>query len=212
MANIFFELDRLRVSLQNKGLDHGTIEGIIQKASREIHDAAEQHGHSAMQQAIESGVAKNSADFINELNFDSINMQIATDSGNMDFSTPPYPMLPKLLQGAKPIKDGSGVYKVIPIGKPGVDRPKIANNIYDAWKQLNTERAESAKAQYSRVAPKGSKTQFRTATSKQDANTQWVLPAKEKDFSDDVSSINKELGATMDELIRNIISDYEESF
>jgi hypothetical protein len=212
MPNIFFELDRLKVSLENKGLDSETVERIMQKASSEIGSAFSAHGEAALQQAIEAGVSKRSADFINDLKLDSINMQLTTQSGNLDFSEPPFPMLPKLLQGAKPIKDGSGVYKVIPVGAPSSNRPKIATNIYDAWKQVNTERLEAAKAQYDRVAPKGSKTQFRTATSKQNANTQWVMPAKNKDFSEDVSSINKGLEVSMEETIRDIIRNYEESF
>jgi hypothetical protein len=213
MANILFELDKLRLTLRNKGLDARAIEIIVNKAGKEISDAFDEQGESAMQLAIEAGVQQRSPEFINELQIDPANMAITTESGNLEFTDPPYPMLSKLLQNAKPIKDGSGVYKVIPVGASKDDRPKVSTNIYDAHKKINAERAENAKRQYKAVAPAGSKaTQFRTATSKQDANSQWVIPAKTKDFSGDVQSINKELADTMDEKVRDILRSYEEGF
>lgn len=213
MPNILFELDKLRVTLENKGLDSTAIEGIIRNARNEIRDAFIYQGDAAMELAIEKGVEKRSDDFINELRLNAVNMELTTDSGNMDFSTPPYPNLPNLLRGAKPIKDGSGVYKIIPIGKPG-NRPSISSNIYDAQKQIMAERYEAANIASKAVKPKGSKggQAFRTATSKQNANSQWVMPAQNKDFSEDVKNLNTELDKTMDDIISGIIQSYTESF
>ena len=213
MPNILFELDKLRVTLENKGLDNTAIEGIIRNARNEIRDAFIYQGEAAMELAIEKGVEKRSDDFINELRLNAVNMELTTDSGNMDFSTPPYPNLPNLLRGAKPIKDGSGVYKVIPVGKPG-NRPKISSNIYDAQKQIMAERYEAANVASKSVKPKGSKggQAFRTATSKQNAASQWVLPAQNKDFSADVKNLNTELDKTMEDIITGIIQSYAEGF
>jgi hypothetical protein len=210
MANIIFELEKLRLTLRNKGLDARAVESIVKKAGDEISSAFQEQAEAAMQLAIESGVQQRSADFINELTLDSVNMELTTESGNMEFTEPPFPMLPRLLQNAKPMKDGSGVYKVIPVGTPGKDRPKVSTSIYDSWKQINAERIENARKQYQALAPKESK--FRTATSKQDANTQWVKPAQTKDFSQDVSSINAELAKTMEGIVRDIVRSYEEGF
>ncbi|CAM6003874.1 unnamed protein product [Sphagnum balticum] len=80
-------------------------------------------------------------------------MEVRTESGNLEFTEPPFPMLDRLLQNAKPIKDGSGVYKVIPVGSTGNDRPKVSTNIYDAAKQINAERIENAKRQYQSIIP-----------------------------------------------------------
>jgi len=213
MANIPFELERLRVTLRNKGFSARAIETIVDKASKEISEAFAVHGGYAMQQAIEAGVAQRSPEFINELILNPNNMELRTESGNMEFTEPPYPMLSRLLQNAKPIKDGSGVYKVIPVGAPSTDRPKVSTNIYDAMKKLNAERAETARKQYSAIVPSGSRaTEFRTATSKQDANTKWVIPAKTKDFSGDMKAINKELENSMEETIRDILQSYIEGF
>jgi hypothetical protein len=213
MANLLFELDKLRHTLKNKGLDSRTVEIIVTKAGREISAAFEEQGESAMQLAIEAGVNQRSPEFINELQIDSENMKLITESGNMEFTDPPYPMLSKLLQNAKPMKDGSGVYKIIPVGGESKPRPKVSTNIYDAMKRVNAERIESSRKQYTAISPKGSKdVQFRTASSKQDANQQWVRPAQKKDFAEDVTQINKELVDTMDEKIRDILRSYEEGF
>lgn len=213
MANILFELDKLRIILKTKGIDSATVEIIVTKASREIANAFDEIGHSALQDAIEEGVEKKSPDFINELRLDSVNLRLTTDSGNTEFIEPPYPMLSRLLTNAKPMKDGSGVYKVIPVGGNSTEKQKISTNIYDAAKQINAERVESAKRQYASISPKDSKAiQFRTATSKQDATQQWVIPAKHKDFTEKMTAINKDLAEIMDSKIRDIIREYEESF
>lgn len=213
MLNVFFELDRLRDSLIRKGFDEDSANTIVNKARSEISATIDQEGEAAMQLAIEEGVAQRSPEFINELKLNRINMELTTESGVMEFSEPPFPMLPHLLKNAKPMKDGSGVYKVIPVGgEPTKPRPSIASNIYDAWKQTNAERIEASRAQRARVTPKGSKGAFRTATSKQSAQTQWVQPEKVKDFSEPVQSINKELKDSLDQRISAIIQDFEENY
>jgi len=105
MPNLLFELDKLRSTLRNKGLDDGTIDNIVAKAGSEISQAMRHETQAAMQLAIESGVQKESADFINDLQLDTNMMQVITESGNMSFPEPPRPMLPQLLQGGKPMKD-----------------------------------------------------------------------------------------------------------
>jgi hypothetical protein len=210
MPNLLFELDKLRFALRNKGLDEGTVDAIVARANNEINQTMKDQVEAAMQLAIESGVQKESSDFINELRLDGSLMQLITESGNMNFPEPPKPMLPQLLKNAKPTKDGTGVYKVIPVGSPGKDKPKVSMSIYDSWKQINAERIENAKRQYKAAIPQGSK--FKTASSKQDPNTQWVKPGKDNDFSEEVRNINKELENTMERLIQDIIRTYEEGF
>ena len=210
MPNLLFELDKLRNTLRNKGLNDNTIEAIVARANGEINQAMRDQAESAMQLAIESGVEKESSDFISELQLDPNMMQLIRESGNMNFPEPPKPMLPQLLKNAKPTKDGTAVYKVIPVGTPGKNKPKVSMNIYDSMKQVNAERIENAKRQYAAVAPEGSK--FRTATSKQNPDTQWVMPGKENDFSEEMRNINKELESTMERVIQDIIRSYEESF
>lgn len=210
MVNKEFELERLRSSLRARGLDEATVSAIVQKASKEIDTVMADRVTQAMNSAIEAGVEKDSAQFINDLRPSPDAFQLETASGNTDFSTPPFPMLPRLLANAKPMKDGSGVYKVIPVGTSG-KKPPIASNIFDAQKAIVAERAEVAKRQYNKVAPSGSPA-FRTATSKQSQVSSWVIPAKEKDFADTMLDINKELEQDLQDVVLGVIREYEESF
>ena len=214
MVNIHLELQRLRASLQSRGFSDGQVESILAKAESEINMKLKEALDSAVDSAVEAGVQKDSADFINDLRPAPGAFQLETESGITDFSTPPYPMLDKLLaHGAKPMSDGSGVYKVIPVGAPSKQpRAKISSNIFDSQKAISAERYENALAQYNKIRPSGSKVEFRTATSKQSRGSQWVLPAKDKDFTSDLKEINNMLAADYDNVVLDIIRNYEESF
>jgi hypothetical protein len=213
MVNISFEIEKLRSVLRSKGVEERFVEKIASKAETEISLALRERLDSAMDVAIQSGVQKDSADFINELRPRYDAFVLDTASGITDFSDPPYPMLDKLLtSGVKPMKDGSGVYKVIPVGGDnGQKKSPIHTNIFDAQKAISAERYENAVTQYNKISPKGSKV-FRTATSKQNRQTQWVMPEKQKDFTEDLAEINSMLSVDHDEVVLNIIRTYEEGF
>ena len=214
MVNIFLELERLKTHLRARGIEDDFVDAIASKANSEITLAIRERLDNAMDLAIQSGIQKESADFINELRPRPDAFTLETESGITDFTVPPMPMLDKLLaRGAKPMKDGSGVYKVIPVGKSNREsKPLIHTNIFDAQKAISAERWESALSQYNKVKPKGSKVEFRTATSKQNRATQWVQPEKPKDFTEDLAEINSMLSQEYDDLILGIIRSYEESF
>lgn len=214
MVSIYLELERLRTTLRNRGMDDEYVTIIVNKAEMEINSRLQEQMSSAMDNAVQSGIQKQSADFINDLRPSPGAFQLETASGNTDFSEPPKPMLDFLLaKGAKPMKDGSGVYKIIPVGAPSKNPlPKVANNIFDAQKAISAQRYESALAQYNKVKPKGSKVEFRTATSKQDRSTKWVLPGKDKDFTEDLKQINSLLDESHDDIVMGIIRGYEEGF
>lgn len=214
MVNVFLELERLKTHLRAQGIEEDNVNVIVQKANDEISMAVRDRLDGAMDLAIQSGVQKGSAEFINELRPRPDAFMLETESGITDFTEPPMPMLDKLLaRGAKPMKDGSGVYKVIPVGKSSTQsKPPIATNIFDAQKAISAERYEAAVSQYNRVAPKGSKVEFRTATSKQNRATQWVMPEKPRDFTEDLAEINNLLGQDYDNLVLGIIRSYEEGF
>lgn len=214
MVNVFLELERLKTHLRAQGIEEENVNVIVQKANDEISMAVRERLDDAMDLAIQSGVQKGSAEFINELRPRPDAFMLETESGITDFTEPPMPMLDKLLaRGAKPMKDGSGVYKIIPVGKSSnQSKPPIATNIFDAQKAISAERYEAAVSQYNRVAPKGSKVEFRTATSKQNRATQWVMPEKPRDFTEDLAEINNLLGQDYDNLVLGIIRSYEEGF
>jgi hypothetical protein len=212
MVNIFFEIEKLRAALRSRGVENQFIDEIAHKAEREISHALQERLDSAMEIAIQSGVQKESPEFINDLRPRLDAFIIDTSSGSTDFSDPPLPMLDRLLaRGAKPMKDGSGVYKIIPVGGNNSQRKlPVHANIFDAQKAISAERYENAVAQYNKVTPKNSKVNFRTATSKQNRQTQWVLPEKKKDFTEDLAEVNNLLLADHDSIVLEIIRSYEE--
>ena len=210
MVNVFFELDRLRSYLVSKGIDADTVEQVISRAHGEINTISVMRGEEAIDEAVSVGAQKESADFINDLRLDTVHFEVKTESGQLNFDEPPRPMLPFLLKNAKPMKDGSGVYKVIPVGKPG-NKPSFAKNIVDEQRRISAERHETARARARAIAPTGSQI-FRTASSKQDPQTQWVQSAKEKDFTEDVAAINQNLRSSLDDSIRDIINSYMEMY
>ncbi len=214
MVNVFLEIERLKAALRSKGVDEAFVDIIATKAEAEITLALREQMDNAMDVAIQSGVQKDSADFINELRPRPDAFMLETASGITDFSDPPYPMLDKLLaRGAKPMKDGSGVYKIIPVGgNTSPRKPPIHTNIFDAQKAISAQRYEEALKQYNKIAPKGSKVNFRTATSKQNRQTQWVQPEKKKDFTEDLAEINSMLTESYDDVVLGIIRSYEDGF
>lgn len=214
MVNVYLEIQRLKYTLTSKGIEEEHVEIIAQKAHNEIMLALKNKLYDALDTAVRLGVDNGSVDFINELRPREDAFLIETESGMVEFGNPPFPMLDKLLaNGAKPMKDGSGVYKVIPVGEPS-KKPKqsIHSNIFDAQKALFAERYESSVNQYNKIAPKGSKVNFRTVTSKQNRSTDWVLPEKKKDFTEDLQEINRSLERDHDEIVMSVIRSYEESY
>jgi len=213
MINVFLEIEKLKASLRTKGIEESSIELIALNAENQINLALREKLNSAIELAIESGVQKQSINFINEIRPRPDAFMLDTESGITDFSEPPMPMLDRLLaSGAKPMKDGSGVYKVIPVGANNGNKKPIYANIFDTQKAIQAERYEKSVSQYNKIIPSNSKVNFRTATSKQNRQTQWVLPEKEKDFTEDLQSINSMLSQEHDEVILGIIKEHEEGF
>ena len=214
MVNVNLELFYLRNYLLSKGISDEDVEDIVKSAEMEIGIALKNKLNEAIDTAIERGVEKDSSDFINDLVARDDSFLIETSSGGTDYSEPPFHMLDRLLTGAvKPMKDGSGVYRVIPVGAPSLTKKSnIYTNIFDAQKAISAERYQKSLQDYNNVRPKDSKIKFRTATSKQDRNTQWVIPSKEKDFTEELNEINANLSESRDSIILDIIKEYTERY
>lgn len=215
MINVYLEIERLKSTLRNRGLDEETVDTIAQKAEQEILSSLGNKMDAAIENAIQSGVQKDSPEFINDLRPRPDAFMLDTQSGATDFSDPPFPMLHRLLEsGTKPMKDGSGVYKIIPVGGQSLKQKlDVHANIFDTQKAIMAERYKEAASQYNKVIPKGSKAvSFKTATSKQNSATQWVIPAKEKDFTEELGELNSMLAESHDDIVMSVIRSYEEGF
>lgn len=240
------ELARLRQRLRFKGLSDAVVDSICDEAAAEISATTADLLADAMNEAVNAGGDAMSVDFIDELRAKKFgsSYEIGTDSGQTDFSTAPFPMLPRLLKNAKVAKDGS-LYKVIPLKQKntGEKATHVARTTESAMQNINSARQaakqESIKedrSYASQNAMKGmdtvsamqqvSKTRsskfndkdtevtvnFRTASSKQDPNTQWVHPGKKADLTQPLQEINANLQDAIDKAIDDIIRRLEELY
>lgn len=248
MINLDTELERLRRSLDIKGLDFDDVEQIVGLAKQDVDNTIDQLVADAIQQATLIGVSKDALDFIAELEVKDYGgqIQIGTMSGKTDFSLPPYPNLNNLLKNAKVAEDGSR-YKVIPIGKksertysPGnmsdlallqqqmneqrqIERDARKSMLDDARKATFTgqsanilsglakarEILQQKKSEEQRVERESEPQDYRTASSKQDPTTDWVLPEVERDMTGALNEINKQLESNINHAVASIINEYE---
>lgn len=203
-----FQLQTLKDHLKSRGLSDFEVDAVVQQAMQDIDSQISHKQDEAMDRLIDTGIQKGSVDFINDLRPSDQDFVLETESGRTDFSLPPYPNLRNILKNPKIAKDGTQ-YKVIPVGAPSAPR-NMAKNIYDVARSIDVQRKENA-AMQSKV-PAGTKTTFRTATSKQDASTKWVLPAKKMDFTDDLNEANSDLRESVDSIVAGVINSYKESY
>lgn len=248
MLNPRFELDRLRSTLTNKGIQEDQVNFLCDNASKDINIGITQAVADALEAATEAGLAVGAYDFVDQLRAGQTGdgFQVMTESGNTDFSYPPLQMMASLLKNPKVAKDGT-LYKVIPMGGNAPSTQQVFRNQSDAqaniasskrqamesWKdqkaapgtsdptsmplqfsgiamaQKAQERNQMIKQQRREKVSRG--TSFRTVTSKQNPQTQWVLPAKDMNMTDKLEAINSQLTAAIDDLVFNIVRYYEES-
>jgi hypothetical protein len=237
---------RLRQRLRFKNLSDSVIDSICDEAAAEISATTSDILADAMNEAVNAGGDAMSLEFIDEIRAirSGPSFQITTDSGRMDFSEAPFPMLPSLLKNAKVAKDGS-LYKVIPIKQKSSSNSNqtMAKTTEAAMRNINSSR-QAAKAEMANEnrlhsspdANKGMSTvatmqainkqrsdkkkeksneptiNFRTASSKQDPNTQWVNPGRKVDMSGALNDINANLQDSIDRAIDEIIRRIEELY
>jgi len=233
MLNVTDEINRLKLKLSMDRVPYDIISGVESEIRQEIAERTYEALDSAMQRAHEVGEEYKIDKFLGELTAVKVGdgFTITTDSGDTNFSTAPFPMLPKLLKNAKVAKDGS-TYKVIPMvkkGTAGLTTEKTMGDLNRARQDMKSlrghKRLDSSsrgdtfidmynkqrstyKSHYQKKELSG-KVDFRTASSKQDANTQWVHPGRNADMTDTLKTINDDLYDQVQDIIRDVIFKYE---
>jgi hypothetical protein len=236
------ELEKLKHMLILRNLPEQVASSICEDASREISDIVIDLIADAMAEAVSAGQSVNSSDFIKEVMMTRRGgeFDITTRSGRSDFSEPPFPMLPKLLANAKTAADGS-LYKIIPL-KEKSSVSSIGVTTEEAIKNINENRAILKQQKKARLEANRGTVQdpfadidviaamtsnsvqkkvsevtnaqpnFKTASSKQDANAKWVRPAKDADLTSSLIDINHNLHYSIDSAIENIIRRYGDMY
>lgn len=233
-----YELNRLRQQLLSSDLTESEVESIIDVASAEISAATLDIVSSAIQEVEAAGMAQNATRFLDELEAIRYgnSFEIRTASGRTDFSNAPFPMLPSLLKNAKTAKDGS-LYKVIPVkdqSKTAISSYQVDQSrqkkLESFRKQINegidSRRAgndaltatEAYAVAYTQTRIEGRNIKrnerslgpvnFKTASSKQDASSAWVMPPKEQDFTGILMDVNARIRQQIDEIITDVINRY----
>ncbi len=205
MLDMAVELDKFRQDMRLRGRPEDIISVVVEAAQTEIVQAVDAAINSHMDEARAEGLAKGVDDFVDQLRATRLgtSYNITTDSGQTDFTVPPFPMLPKLLKNAKVAKDGS-LYKVIPVKqKP----KKQARTTVEIMQQMNESRRISKEEKRAKKDSSG-EVNFRTASSKQDASTKWVHPGKEGDMTQKLRDINARLGLVIDRIIQDTIDKH----
>ena len=214
------EISRLKALMHSKGLPIDFIDGTCKEIEISIKTEVYTALESAMLRAYEAGEEYKADRFIEELTAVRIgdSFRVTTDSGITDFSTRQRQMLPNLLKNAKIAKDGSR-YKVIPIGvkkntTDGMAREMNAakmkmKEIRDQFGAKDENVSGQLKDSREKISINPSVPSFRTATSKQDAGTRWVYPARNKDMTPILREINDTLFNEIQNIIENVIANYE---
>lgn len=237
MINPEIELDRLRWDLNNKNYDSAYIDMICDSAMDAINETIIDIVTSATAEAVIFAEDLGAEDFISDVDVfqDGYSYKIGTRSGQTDFSVDKVENLPNLLKNAETAKDGTR-YKVIPI-KEKNEKPKIGVSMFETLKAqqrvLSAKRdamaadsqsrinraksvADSVRQNLSRsMVPKmerGATTSFRTATSKQDPSTQWVIPEIDRDMTQYLFDLNHRIDQDVQQAITMILSTYQREY
>jgi hypothetical protein len=224
------KLNSLRYDLINQGADPNEVEFLIDRICERARDIAASALQAGVSKAIDAAQQMKAKGFEGQIAVKHIynGLEIGTDTGNLDFSTPPFPMLSKLLARGKTSKDGS-TYRVIPIGtgasrsstetvkdvSAGLDvisQTKIKRNMSDMMADMASSFGQGARS-IVRTTPSisaSNKPTFRIASSKQDANSKWVIPARQADLHPVIQEINSSMKGDIESAIDTAISELKQ--
>lgn len=232
------EIQRLRQNLRFKNMPENLIDSICDEVSAEISNIMSDLLAQAMSDAVSFGESADFIQEIRSVR-DGATYSVTTDSGKTDYSEAPFPMLPKLLKNAKVAKDGSlyKVIPVKKKGsvpsRTGIATEAALTNIENARVAAKQDKTNQNRGSSSPDAMKGMDTlsamqaisrsrqkveypqavsgqvDFKTASSKQDANTQWVNPGKQANMTNVLKNINANLHDSIDNAIMQVISKHE---
>lgn len=213
----------MRLHLHSLGIGQLEADSYVSQAQEEIQANLSEIVANAVREAEQVGDQMEADEFLREikLDVDSGYLQISTQSGKTDFSEPPYPMLPWLLKNPKVAKDGS-LYKVIPIGASSgdqrqstvkdidaaINRMMSSNKMSDMASEMAANFGMGGNIIKSKEHTPKPAQGFRVASSKQDAGTSWVKPAKDKDMTATLMDINSRLRQSIDSMVDNIVDRY----
>jgi hypothetical protein len=214
-------LNRLKGDLVSGGYSNNEVDDILREAAQEIDSETRGLVADAISQAEDAANSINATEFLDQINLNTSSgfIEISTDSGQLDFSTPPTPMLPWLLKGAKTSKSGNQ-YRVIPIGKSdgysvttkdvsaGITSVKNGASIADTAIAIAKDFGLSSSKIQRKIKDPSPATAFRTASTSQEGTGAWVKKATEKDMRPAIDDINHQLRSKIEEVCITVTNRY----
>lgn len=219
------EIARLRSIAMDSGVDYSTAYQISDEASSLIDEAIDDLLQSAIQDAINYAEDMGAKEFAEDFIVVEVggSKRIETRSGGFIYSNPEIKNLPNLIRNGKIAKDGSK-YNKIPVGKPSIrssfDQMRAQQNVQSETrkamlsdtmgKRLNSISDTMRNRIRERMAAidKEKDVEIKTASSKQDPNESWVVPARDIDLTDYINNINRELEIATESVIIDIVENF----
>ena len=227
-------VDNLRARLILRGKSEDRADEICFMAIAEINEAVVNTIADGVDELRQLGLEHGLDELVEDIAVNRVggSFRVGTVTGKTDFSTPPFPMLPKLLSAGKTAKDGHK-YQVIPIPdeKPETRRSLSLNDTMmqrkaDIQQARQAIRDKSGRPDAFTMAEQYIQTMtgiqvitekdantgavhFRTASEYQDANTDWVKPAKQLDLTRQINDINDRIEHRIEQDTAMIINKYE---
>jgi hypothetical protein len=236
MLDPYFEINKLRWKLQNRGYSYSDVDTISRQASDDIHAAILDVVSDASAEAVSYAESIGATDFFADIDVvpDGFAFAIKTRSGRTDYSIDRTENLTNLLKNAKTAADGSR-YKVIPIKeKPKMGISSMANmqQQSDAAKIARAKLLESNRANISERAStiadqlrqsmaatiasnrerQEGDVKFKTASSKQEAHISWVIPEMDRDMTQYLHQLNDGIKVSIENSVLLIIARYDEEY
>lgn len=234
--SLYQVIDDIRSRLYGQGYEPYEIEDICETAAEYLSEMITDAVASALDEAERAGLESGMKDFVSDITAVQAGdtFLVVTKSGRTDYSTPKKRMRDALLKHAKVAKDGSR-YARIPISDKG-DRASSSFDVDKArsahLEQVKSEieadirqggigrdigkAARDYSSSFSAIrdqvkaetrSPKRSNT-IRTVSSKQNPDTQWVIPPKHMDAADILSQVNLRLQDDIEHAKRQIYQEF----
>jgi hypothetical protein len=229
-------IDEIRSKLYSLGYEDYEVEDACEEAAESLASDIADFVASALESAERMGLEEGMKDFVSELTAIQAgeSFVIVTKSGRTDYSTPERKMRDALLKNGKTAKDGSryaripvGNNKSIPTSSFDVDKNRQAHlekvkddiladirmgglgrDVGKAARDYANSFADARKQARQPRNPGDRSGNVRTVSSKQDANSQWVVPAKHLDATTILNKVNNELHDSIEAAMRDLYNEY----
>jgi hypothetical protein len=212
------------------------IEQILDEAAADVNEIILDIIENAVAQTVDYAQEQGIDAFIEDVDVVESGgiYQIWTVSGVTDYSTPERQMLPDLLKGRdhvtipiqpKKKRVRGDIFSVQQERQARLNEARQAlmendrngrsiraGEIAARFRSVLASRGPAVRNDRKVAESTGEPPEFRTASIKQDPNTQWVYPAQDLDMTGFIMNINEDIRRTIEDLVPRLIDSYVEEY